>query len=137
MPDAQFLGVVSEFVEQVGWVVDGNYFSIVTGPAVWPVADTVIWIDPPRAAVLRQVVWRTIRRGACRTTLWNGNRESLRNAIRWDPYKSVIRWSWTSYEGVRQRYETAMNDPTWQHLTFVRLRSSREMRRFVEKALEL
>lgn len=132
LPDAQFLELVSRFVKQDGWVVDGNYFSIVTEPAVWPAADTVIWIDLPKAAVMRQVIWRTLKRGVLRQELWNGNRESLRDMLRWDPYKSIVRWSWTSYEAVRGRYQATMNDERWQHLGFVRLRSRHEMRRFVD-----
>jgi adenylate kinase family enzyme len=132
MPDAQFLDLVCRFVKQDGWVVDGNYFSVVTEPAVWPAADTVIWIDLPKAAVMRQVIWRTLKRGALREELWNGNRESLRNVLRWDPYKSIIRWSWTSHGAVRERYEAAMADERWQYLEFIRLRSQDEVRRFLD-----
>jgi len=59
------------------WVCDGNY------PAVQAVvrsrATDVVWIDPPKAVVMAQVVWRSFVRGAIRTELWNGNRESLAN----------------------------------------------------------
>ena len=132
LPDSQFLELVSRFVEQEGWVVDGNYFSIVTEPAVWPTADTVIWIDLPKTAVMKQVIWRTLKRGALRQELWNGNRENLWDMLRWDPYKSIVRWSWTSYEVVRNRYQAAIEDERWRHLRFIQLRSQEEMRRFVD-----
>jgi adenylate kinase family enzyme len=132
LPDAEFLELVSGFVEQDRWVVDGNYFSVVTEQAVWPVADTVVWVDLPRAAVMRQVMWRTVKRGVLRQELWNGNRESLRDMFRWDPYKSIIRWSWTSYGTVRERCQAAMSDGRSQHLEFIRLRSQSEMRRFLD-----
>lgn len=132
LPDAQFLEHVHRFVAQDTWVVDGNYFSVVTESEVWPAADTVIWVDLPKAAVMRQVIWRTLKRGLLRQALWNGNRERLRDVLRWDPYKSIIRWSWTSYRPVRERYEAAMRDSRWQHLEFVRLRSKDEMRRYLD-----
>ena len=46
------------------WVIDGNYSAV--RPLVWARADTVIWIDPPRHRVMRQVIWRTFRRAAFR-----------------------------------------------------------------------
>jgi len=133
LPDAEFLHQVRRFVEQDGWVVDGNYFSVVTGPAIWPAADTVIWVDPSRATVMRQVIWRTLKRGVLRQELWNGNRENLRDLFRWDPYKSIIRWSWTSYGVVRERYQTSMGNKHWQHLQFVRLRSQDDIDRFLDR----
>ncbi len=132
LPDVEFVARVSKFVQQDGWVIDGNYFSVVTEQVVWPAADTVIWIDLPKATVMRQVTWRTLKRGFLRQVLWNGNREQLKNLFRWDPYKSIVRWSWTSYGPVRDRYQSAMSDPRWQQLVFTRLRSPDEMRRFVD-----
>lgn len=132
LPDADFVEQVSKFVEQDGWVIDGNYFSVVTEQVIWPAADTVIWIDLPKATVLRQVTWRTLKRGFLRQELWNGNREQLKNLFRWDPHKSIIRWSWTSYASVRDRYQSAMSDPRWQELAFTRLRSPDQMRHFVD-----
>lgn len=132
LPDAEFLDQVSRFIEQDGWVVDGNYFSVVTGPAIWPAAETVIWVDPSRASVMWQVIWRTLKRVLLRQELWNGNREKVRDLLPWDPQKSIIRWSWTSYGVVRERYEAAMGNKRWQHLEFVRLRSQDEIDRFLD-----
>lgn len=132
LPDTEFLDRVCRFIEQDGWVVDGNYFSVVTGPAIWPAADTVIWVDPSRAVVMRQVIWRTLKRAGLRKELWNGNREKARNLFRWDPHKSIIRWSWTSYRVVRDRYEASMGDKRWRHLEFVRLRSQNDIARFLD-----
>ncbi len=131
LPDAPFLEEVERFVAQDRWVVDGNYFSVVTEPAVWPAADTVIWVDLPKSSVMRQVIWRTLKRAMLRRKLWNGNRERLRDVFRWDPYRSIIRWSWTNYAVVRDRYETAMSDDRWQHLEFVRLRSRDDVHRYL------
>src|SRR6266508_2350063 len=43
---------------------------------------TGVWLDLPRHAVMRQVIWRTLRRAMLRAELWNGNRERWRNLVR-------------------------------------------------------
>lgn len=111
------------------WVVDGNY-SIVQ-PMVWGRATHVVWLDYPRGLVMRRVVRRTLRRVALRQELWNGNREPWRNL--WDPRpeQNIILWSWTNHEKYQRRYASAMGDPRWRHLEFVRLRSPAEAEAWV------
>jgi adenylate kinase family enzyme len=86
-----------------GWVADGNYVNKVADLTV-EAADTVIWMDLPRSVVMRQVTTRTLRRMALRQELWNGNREPLRNLIRWDPRQSIIRWAWTQHDRYRAEF---------------------------------
>jgi adenylate kinase family enzyme len=132
LPDSEFVQRVSSFVTGDAWVVDGNYFDLVTEPVVWPAADTVVWIDLPKATVIRQVLARTLKRWTLRQELWNGNREKLRDTIRWDPQKSIVRWTWESYDPNRERYAAAMSSSRWKHLKFIRLGSHQEMRRLLE-----
>lgn len=120
---AAFLATVSRIAAGDGWVIDGNYRAVVTDGPVWQRADTVVWLDLARRTVVRQVTARTVRRLVWREELWNGNREPLRNLWSWDPYKSIIRWSWTQHGKVRERYSAAMASPSLGHLTFVRLTS--------------
>jgi len=112
------------------WVIDGNYTSQVKD-LVWARADTVVWLDLPRRTVMRQVIARTLRRGATRRELWNGNRERWRNLTTLDPEQSVIAWSWTHHATYRERYGGAVEDPAWAHCRFVRLRSAREVDAFL------
>ncbi|MCU1354552.1 MAG: adenylate kinase, partial [Acidimicrobiales bacterium] len=130
LPDQQFCERVAAVAAGDAWVVDGNY-SQVREPIVWPQADTVIWLDLPRRTVMRQVSWRSVQRVARREELWNGNRESWRNLVAWDPYKSIIRWAWTRHPINRARYHEAMHDPSWAALTFVRLESRRDVTTFL------
>ncbi len=99
---------------------------MVDGP-VWRRADTVVWIDLPRRVVMYQVIVRTLRRVVRREDLWNGNREPFTNLYAWDPYKSIIRWSWTQHSKYKQRFSSAMSSPTYGHLRFIRLGSHAEM----------
>jgi adenylate kinase family enzyme len=111
------------------WVIDGNYSAV--RPLIWTRADTVVWLDLPRRTVMRQVAWRTLRRGATRQELWNGNRESLRNFLRLAPEQSIISWAWHSHAKYHDRYAAAAIDPANAHLTFVRLTSRRDVSRFL------
>ncbi|MDQ6945427.1 MAG: adenylate kinase, partial [Actinomycetota bacterium] len=53
---------ISAIASTDGWVIDGNYPTVVVDGPVWQHADTVVWLDLPRRTVMRQVVTRTLRR---------------------------------------------------------------------------
>jgi adenylate kinase family enzyme len=126
----EFRRRIGVLVAEPRWVIDGNYTQV--RDVIWTRADTVVWIDLPRALVLRRVLWRTARRVVTRKPLWNGNRERLREALSWQPERSIIRWSWTQHTVYRDRYEAAKHDPAFAHLAFHRLRSPTEVRAFLE-----
>jgi len=130
-PDPEFREEVSEFVSGERWVVDGNYTSHGVANIVWPRADTIVWLDPSKPMVMRRVIGRTLRRVATREELWSGNREPWTNLYSRDPYKNIIVWAWTRFDGVRQKYEQFSEDGTWEHARVVRLRTAREVRRFI------
>jgi adenylate kinase family enzyme len=131
LPREEYRRRVSEVADGDGWVIDGNYSSSVQD-LVWARADTVVWLDLPRWTVMRQVVWRTLRRVTFRTKLWNGNQERWVNLLTWVPEDSVISWSWHRWAVYRARYGAAAADPPRPGLGFVRLRSHREIRRFLD-----
>lgn len=136
LPNDEFAARVGAFVAGEAWVVDGNY-SVVREPLVWPRADTIVWLDLPKAVVTLQIVSRSLWRVVLRKELWNGNRESWRNLLAWEPERSIIRWSWTSYDRVQQRYTAAIEDPRWAHAQFVRVRSRREVARLLQTATRM
>jgi adenylate kinase family enzyme len=120
----EFRRIVTEFTAGDGWVVDGNYSRV--RDIVWNRADTVVWIDPPRHRVMRQLIARTLRRMATGAELWNGNKERWRYLFKLDPEESIILWAWTSHRKYQERYLSAQADPANAHLSFVRLRSPAE-----------
>jgi adenylate kinase family enzyme len=130
LPVDEFQRVVTAWAARDGWVIDGNYSSRVQ-PIVWSRADTVIWVDPPRLTVMRQVIGRTLRRAVTRQELWNGNREPLANFFSLDPEKSVIAWAWNSHARYRAQYGAAATDPGNAHLTFIRLTGRGDVGRFL------
>ncbi|HZT67553.1 MAG TPA: AAA family ATPase [Acidimicrobiales bacterium] len=131
---ARFQAIVEEMTAADGWVIDGNYRVVVSDGPVWARADTVVWLDPPRRTVMRQVIQRSLWRVLTRRQLWNQNRERLSNLFAWDPEESVIRWAWTQHDKYRDRFESAMGSPDLAHLRFVRLRSRRQAERLLREA---
>ena len=133
LPEGEFQRLVTERTSEDGWVIDGNYSAV--RPIVWARADTVVWLDPPRRTVMRQVAWRTARRAVTQQELWNGNREPLSNFLRWAPEKSIISWAWHNHAKYRTRYGAAAIDPANAHLTFIRLTSRADVARFLADPL--
>lgn len=129
-PD-EFVRQVDELTSGPCWVVDGNYGTVVRDGPVWERADTVVWLDLPKRMALWQITKRTIGRAITRQELWNGNRERWSNIFSWDPGRSMIRWVWTTHREVGERYQRLSLDPDLGHITFVRLRTRREGRRFL------
>ena len=132
LPKEEFRRIVAAKAAEDGWVIDGNYSTV--RPLVWARADTVAWLDLPKRTVMRQLLWRTLRRVAGRQELWNGNRERWRNFFTWNPEQSVIAWGWHKHGEYHARYAAAANDPANAHLRFVRLTSRDEISRFLDEA---
>ena len=84
------------------WVVDGNYSAV--ADLVDGRATSVIFLDYPRAFIMRRLIRRTFIRAITRKQLWNGNRERVRNLFKLDPEKNVLLWSWRNHAKLRARY---------------------------------
>lgn len=128
LPPEDFRAEVGEIVAGETWVVDGNYSEV--QPLVLARADTVVWLDLPRLAVMGQLVPRTLGRMLSRKPLWNGNTEKLSNLLRLDPEENVLLWAWTQHARVRRRYADLAANPG--PLDVVRLGSRTEVRRFLD-----
>jgi adenylate kinase family enzyme len=102
-----------------GWVVDGNYRSVL-GDVVWARADTVVWLDFPLSVALPRIAARTARRARTGELICNGNVETWANFWR---RGGIVRWALTAHAKYRRRYHQAATDPHWAHLRFVRLQS--------------
>src|ERR1700746_3644250 len=131
LPREEFRRRVAAAVAGERWVIDGNYTSQVKD-LVWARADTVVWLDLPRRTVMRRIIWRSFRRAAARTELWNGNRERWRNFFSLDKEESVIAWAWQTHAATRAKLEAAMGDPANRRLQVVRLENPGAVRRFLQ-----
>jgi hypothetical protein len=90
-------------------------------------ADTVVWLDLPRRIWLPRLVVRTLRRALTREELWNGNRESLWNAVAGDD--SLFRFALANERPRRHRYPRQLD-----RYRVARLRTSAEVEAFLRSA---
>jgi len=132
LPDDEFRSILSEFVTQDGWVVDGNYSHLGVDEVLWPRADTIVWLDKGRLITAWRVLSRTVRRSVTREELWAGNREQLRNLTKRDPEENIVLWSWSRHGHYRSAYDAAAAGETWGHAVVYRLRNDREVEDFLE-----
>ncbi len=130
---SEFLALVEAATAPSQWVVCGNYWNRLR-TLLWDRADTVVWLDLPMRVTQRRVVLRTIRRALTREHLWGTNRERLSNLWSAD---ALWRFNRARRDEFTHRYEQAMTDPRWSHLSFHRLRSGREVRRLMAALPEL
>jgi adenylate kinase family enzyme len=109
-----------------GWVVDGNYHGKL-GTSVLERADTVVFLDLRRHVALRRVLLRTAGRIVSRKELWNGNRETLRNALSRD---SIVWWVIRQHGSYEKKWLPRLAQLT--DVSVVRLRSPREVRAWLQ-----
>lgn len=130
-PQPWFRPEIEAFAAGEEWVIDGNYTSWGTQEVVWPRADTFVWPDISKARAISRVSRRTLKRVFTREELWDGVKEPWSNLYSLDPYKNLMVWTWTRYDGVVQKYENAMSDGSWEHATVHRLRTPAQVRSFL------
>lgn len=78
--DAELRARLAPTLALHGWVIDGGYRGKL-GDLVLEQADLVLWLDLPVRVWLPRLVRRTARRLRGRETLWNGNRERVRDVV--------------------------------------------------------
>jgi adenylate kinase family enzyme len=125
LADDAFRARVESALSSRQWVCDGNYSAV--HPIVRARATDVVWLDPPKAVVMAQVLCRSVIRAATHAELWNGNRESVAS---WLHPEHPIRCAWT-FDKKRVDYEARMTQPEYSHLRFHRLRTRQAMRAFI------
>jgi adenylate kinase family enzyme len=91
-------------------------------------ADLLVWLDLPRAVVVRRVVRRTAQRRINRTVLWNGNLEPPMSTFFTD-HDHIVRWAWRTHHEHAQRVAAAV--ALRKNLVVVRLHSQREVDQWV------
>jgi adenylate kinase family enzyme len=109
------------------WIAVGIYGQV--RDIVWQRADTLVWLDLPLPLVMWRLFRRTLRRIVTQEDLWRtGNRESLRRTLL--SRDSILLWALKTHGRNRHRFvEECGNFATGR--TVVRLRSSRDVERFV------
>ena len=127
LPQDQFTGVVAEAVRQDRWVVEGGYSAV--RPLVWERADTVVWLDYSFPVTFSRLLRRTVRRVACRETLWGANRETLALCLSRD---SILLWCLKTHGPNRRKFAEQLALPENQHLCVRRFRSPQQTKAWLK-----
>jgi adenylate kinase family enzyme len=101
------------------WVVDGNYTRL--HDLTLAQAQVLVWLDYSFPRTAWQLLRRTFGRAARREELWNGNRESFREALL--SRRSILLWLLQSYGRHRRQYRRLIESRAYPQLTVVHLRS--------------
>ena len=123
VPRPEFVADVAALAAREEWVTEWQY-SVVR-PLLLARADLLVWLDLTRAAVMRQIVPRTLRRRLRRVELWNGNVEPPLWTLLTDR-DHILRWAWRTHAKTAARVHAACS-PRTDRPTVVRLRTRREV----------
>ncbi len=99
-PRPSFLADVDAFTRQEHWVTEWQYSDV--RDLLADRANLLLWLDLPRAQVMRQVIQRTLRRRIRRQVLWNGNVEQSLSTVLHDR-DHIVRWAWRTHALSAQR----------------------------------
>ncbi|MGH7642981.1 MAG: adenylate kinase [Candidatus Dormibacteria bacterium] len=128
----EFRRQVSEVAAGSYWVIDGNYSQV--RHLIWGRADTVVWLDLPRRTLMTRVIKRTLERVVTRRELWNGNRETWRDVLSFDPYRSIVAWAWVEHRRYQAVFLAASLDKAWAGLRFFRVQGEQDRDRVLSEA---
>lgn len=118
-----FAADLATALAQPGWILD-DWGAPESWDSVWAAADTLVWIDLPFGIPFRRAVRRTWRRLRDRYVRPNGLRETW---LGWMTPRHPVVLSLTSHRRFRRRIEGRISDPRFQHLTVVRLRTTKDV----------
>lgn len=126
-PRPEFLDDVRAFTDDSAWTTEWQYGQ--ARALLARRADLLVWLDLPFARVtLPRVLRRTVTRRRRRLELWNGNLEPSLRTFFTDP-EHIVRWAISTRGVYRERVPRAEVDHP--HLVIVRLRSQREVERWL------
>jgi len=125
-PREEFRSRVSQALGDA-WIADGNYSQV--RDLVWGSADTLIWLDMPLLVALWRVISRTVGRVLRRQVLWNGNRETIREAL--FSGDGLTRYLVQTHGRYRRELPALFDQPQYAHLRLVHLRSTRAVSRWL------
>jgi adenylate kinase family enzyme len=115
-----------------GWVVAGSYREH-SQRLFWPRLQCVVWLDLPMPLLVWRVIKRSWQRWRSKELLWGKNYERFWPQLMvWNKDESLIGWIINQHHSKRRDMLTDMADPRWAHIRFIHLRSTSQIRAFIE-----
>ena len=125
-PRDSFMLDVALLAAQPTWVTEWQYSR--ARPLLLQRADLLVWLDLPRAVVMRRVIQRTAQRRLHKTVLWNGNLEPPLSTFFTDR-DHIVRWAWRTHHENAERVAAAVASRA--DLRVVRLTSQHDADRWL------
>jgi adenylate kinase family enzyme len=122
VPQPVFRERLAERLAAPRWVASGNYRF--ARDVIWSQAATLVWLDFPLGLCLWRLARRTLRRVNSGEELWNGNRETWRNAF--FAKDALIPYTIKQHWRHRRDFPADLTQPSYSHLHVIHLRSPRE-----------
>ena len=95
----------------------------------------VVYFDLPFYIVLYRIVKRSLLRGFKNEELWHGNRETVWKHL--FTRDSMILWAIRNFHKNRKKYAELFEKKDYSHIKFVRLRTNKEVEKFVRNELHI
>lgn len=100
-----------------------------TADILWTRADTIVWLDYPLPLSLLRLFRRTMTRAVTHEALWNGNKESLRQAF--TSKDSLFVWAFKSRAKQKRTFPERFARAEYADKTIVRVRWPGELDRWI------
>jgi adenylate kinase family enzyme len=115
-----------------GWTICGNYRPI--RDAIWPSADTLIWLDYPMRIVFLRTLRRTLKRAISREMLWGGCRENLWMQL--CTKDSLFLWVINTWRIRKRDYPKMLRSKHCAHMRIIRFRHPTQAQRWLDAMRE-
>ncbi len=117
-----FIHDVQTAINGENWVATGAYGAV--RDRLWARATDLVYLDLPRHIVMRQVVWRSLKRAASREDVFPGCKEDWSRLL---TAEHPIRWAWSTYHRRCETFENMSKLPPFAHLSIHRCKSRAEV----------
>ncbi len=107
--------------------LQGNYQLRLAQNISWPIADTLVWLDPSLLIVLRRFFLRSFLRSIRGDLLWGHSKKTLRNNI--FSKNSLLMWILSTHKKRTASYLKLLENPPAGVAVF-RLRSEKQVSEF-------
>ncbi|MBK22634.1 MAG: adenylate kinase [Halobacteriovorax sp.] len=114
------------------WVMSGNFRR--TNDITWARADAIVWLNLPFPVVLRQAIYRTLKRILTKESICNGNRETFSKVF--FSRSSILMWVFRTYPTMFERYKEVQKKPLYKTYKFFEFHDHYEVRNWINSLKE-
>lgn len=127
-PANELMEIVDEITSGQKWVICGNYPKL----RVFTIyeAEVIVWLDYPFILCFWQTLKRSIWKILKREKYSNGDQETFVRLC--TPKSSIIIWLIRNFKKRNKIYAQMMQDPFYEDKIFVRLKSHKEAKSWLE-----